>query len=132
VILDTSAVVAILRQEPDAAAFSTAIEKASVRRISAANYVEAGAVIDSEKDPVASRRLDELIRIAEIEIAAVTAEQARIARSAYRSFGRGSGHPAKLNFGDCFAYALAVTTGEPLLFKGDEFKKAGLKPVLGK
>ena len=131
-IVDTSAVVAILRQEPEAAAFAKAIERAPTRRISAVNYVEAGIVIDSEKNPVASRRLDELMRVAEIEIAAITPEQAHTARAAWRSFGRGSGHPAKLNFGDCFAYALAVTTGEPLLFKGEEFKKAGLKPALEK
>ncbi len=129
-IVDASAIVAILRQEPDAADFSMAIERAPVCRISAVNYVEAGVVIDSEKNPVASRRLDELMRVADIEIASITPEQAHAARAAYRSFGRGSGHPAKLNFGDCFAYALAVTTGEPLLFKGEEFKKAGLKQAL--
>ena len=129
-ILDASAVIAILRQEPEAAAFARAIENAPVTRISAANYVEAAIVIDSERNPIASRRVDELLQRAEVEIASVTPEQARLAREAYRNFGRGSGHPAKLNFGDCFAYALAVTAGEPLLFKGDEFKKAGLKPPL--
>lgn len=126
-ILDTSAVIAILRQEPDAARFARAIEKAPVRRISAANYVETAIVIDSQRDAVASRRVDELLQRAEVEIASVTPEQARLAREAYRQFGRGSGHPAKLNFGDCFAYALAATTGEPLLSRGDEFRKAGLK-----
>lgn len=131
-IVDASAVVAILRQEPEAAAFAKAMEEAAVCRISAVNYVEAGVVIDSEKNPVASRRLDELLRIANIEIASVTPEQAHTARAAYRSFGRGSGHPAKLNFGDCFAYALTVTTGEPILFKGEEFTKAGLKSALEK
>ena len=131
-IVDASAIVAILRQEPEAAAFAKAIESAPARSISAVNYVEAGVVIDSERNPVASRRLDELMRIAKIEIAAITPEQAHIARDAWRSFGRGTGHPAKLNFGDCFAYALAVSTGEALLFKGDEFKKAGLKPALEK
>ena len=129
-ILDASAVIAILRQEPEAAVFARAIENAPVTRISAANYVEAAIVIDSERNPIASRRVDELLQRAEVEIASVTPEQARLAREAYRNFGRGSGHPAKLNFGDCFAYALAVTAGEPLLFKGDEFKKAGLKPPL--
>ena len=119
--------VAILRQEADAASFAKAIEKASERRISAVNYVEAAVVIDSEKDPVASRRLDELIERAEVEVAAVTPQHARLAREAYRQFGRGSGHPAKLNLGDCFAYALAVATSEPILAKGDEFLKAGLK-----
>lgn len=126
-ILDASAVVAILRQEREATSFARAIEKADARKISAVNYVEAAAVIDSEKDPVASRRLDELLERAEVEIAAVTPEQARLARNAYRQFGRGSGHPAKLNLGDCFAYALAISTNEPVLAKGREFQKAGLK-----
>lgn len=129
-ILDASAVIAILRQEPDAASLGEAVESAPVRRISAANYVEAAIVIDSERNPVASRRLDDLLERAEVEIAAVTPQQAHLAREAYRNFGRGSGHPAKLNFGDCFAYALSVTTAEPLLCKGAEFKKAGLKLAL--
>jgi ribonuclease VapC len=121
VIVDTSALIAILRAEPDAEAFAEAIELADSRRLSAAGYVEIGAVIDRAGDAVASRRIDELLRTAAISIEAVTEEQARIARAAFRDFGRGSGHPAKLNFGDCFAYALAETTGEPLLFKGNDF-----------
>jgi ribonuclease VapC len=120
-ILDTSAVVAILRDEPEAAAFAEAIEHAARRRISAVNYVEAAAVIDGSRDPIASRRFDELLREAEVAIEAVTENQARIARAAYRDFGKGSGHPAGLNFGDCFAYALAKVKREPLLFKGDDF-----------
>ena len=120
-ILDTSAVIAILRDETDAAQFAEAIEDAENRRMSAVNYVEAAAVIDSSRDPIASRRLDDLLRAAEVKIETVTYSQARIAREAYRDFGRGSGHPAKLNFGDCFAYALAKEMGEPLLFKGDDF-----------
>jgi ribonuclease VapC len=126
-IVDASAVIAILRQEPGAKKFAQAMEAAPVLQMSAANYVEAGIVIDAEKDPIASRRLDDLMRRASIEIAAITPEQAQVARQAYRSFGRGSGHPAKLNLGDCFAYALAVTTGSPLLAKGSEFTKAGLQ-----
>ena len=126
-ILDSSSLIAILRQEPEAGEFAKAIENAPVRRISAANYVETAIVIDSERDPAASRRVDDLIAEARVEIASVTPEQARLARDAYRSFGRGSGHLAKLNFGDCFAYALAVTTREPVLAKGGEFEKAGLK-----
>lgn len=101
--------------------------EASRLQISAANYVEAAVVIDAEKDPIASRRLDDLLQRAKVEIAPITAEHAHLAREAYRNFGRGSGHPAKLNFGDCFAYALAVDSGAPLLAKGDEFKKAGLR-----
>jgi len=126
VILDTSAVIAILRDEPEAAQFAKAIEKAAHRRISAVNYVEAAAVIDASKDPVASRRFDELLEEAEVVIESVTDSQARIARQAYRDFGKGSGHPASLNFGDCFAYALAKAKREPLLFKGKEFALTGL------
>jgi len=123
VIIDTSALVAIFRSESDASRFADAIEQAKTRRISAATYVELGAVIDGARDAVASRRVDEFVEAARITVEPVTEAQARIAREAYRDFGRGSGHAAALNFGDCFAYALAKTTGEPLLFKGDDFSK---------
>ena len=129
-ILDTSAVIAILRDEPDAAAFAEAIEQATHRRISAVNYVEAAAVIDGSRDPIASRRFDELLREADVTIEAVSENQARIARAAYRDFGRGSGHPAKLNFGDCFAYALAKARREPLLFTGDDFAHTDVRRAL--
>lgn len=122
-ILDSSALVAILRDEPEAAAFATAIEAATERRISAVNYVEAAVAIDGSRDPAASRRFDDLLREARILVEPVTIEQARIAREAYRDFGKGSGHPARLNFGDCFAYALAKDAGEPLLFNGDDFRQ---------
>ncbi len=122
-IIDTSAIVAILRQEPEARRFADAMEAAPVRRISATTYVEIGAVIDGSRDPVASRLVDEIIAIAGIVIEPVTAAQARIARDAYRDFGKGSGHAAGLNFGDCFAYALAKATGESLLFKGKDFAR---------
>ena len=82
-----------------------AIERARMRRISAANYLETAVVIDGSRDPVASRRFDELIAAAELRVEPVTGEQAQIARAAYRDFGKGSGHKAGLNFGDCFAYA---------------------------
>jgi len=120
-IVDASAVIAILRQEPEAQAFARAIASAAVRRISAVNYVEAAAVIDGSRDPIASRRFDDLFRAAQLLIEPVTEAQARTAREAYRDFGKGSGHPARLNLGDCFAYALAKVRGEPLLFKGDDF-----------
>lgn len=120
-IVDTSALVAILFAEDDAADYAKAIETAPRRAISAAGYVEAGAVVDRSGDPVARRRLDELLAVAGIVVEPVTAEQARIAREAYRDFGKGSGHRAGLNFGDCFAYALACVSGEPLLWKGDDF-----------
>jgi len=130
-ILDTSAVIAILRMEAEAPEFAGIIERAAQSRISAVNYVEAGAVIDGSKDPVASRRFDELIEAAQIAIEPVTEAQARIARQAYRDFGKASGHPAKLNFGDCFAYALAKATGEPLLFKGQDFSQTDVKVARG-
>jgi ribonuclease VapC len=129
-ILDTSALIAILRDEPEAASYAEAIESATRRRISAANFVEAAAVIDGSRDPIASRRFDDLLQEAQFVIEPVTEAQARIAREAYQDFGRGSGHPAKLNFGDCFAYALAKVTGEPLLFKGDDFSKTDVPSAL--
>src|ERR1700688_900723 len=130
-ILDTSALIAILRFEAEAPEFARIIERAAESaaqpRISAVSYVEAGAVIDGSKDAVASRRFDELIEAAQIAIEPVTEAQARIARQAYRDFGKTSGHPAKLNFGDCFSYALAKSQGEPLLFKGQGFSRTDVK-----
>lgn len=129
-IVDTSALIAILRAEPEAAACAEAIEAAAQRRISAANFVETAIVIDGSRDPIASRRLDDLLTEAQLVIEPVTESQARIARDAYRDYGRGSGHPARLNFGDCFAYALARATGEPLLFKGADFSHTDVAPAL--
>ena len=120
-IIDTSAIIAILREEAEARRFAEASEAAPARRISAASYVEIGAVIDGARDPVASRLVDDLLAAAQIVMEPVSPAQARIAREAYRDFGKGSGHAAGLNFGDCFAYALARATGEPLLYKGDDF-----------
>ena len=120
-ILDTSAVVGILNRAPDAERLEDALVSARNRRVSAATLVELFVVIDGKRDPVRSARLDELLQRSDVEIVDVTAEHARIARSAYRDFGKGSGHLAGLNFGDCFSYALAKVTGEPLLFKGDDF-----------
>jgi ribonuclease VapC len=131
-IIDTSALIAILRDEPDAALYAAAIEDATSRRISAANFLEAAIVIDGSRDAIASRRFDELCVEARLVIEPVTEAQARTAREAYRDFGRGSRHPAKLNFGDCFAYALAKVTGELLLFKGEDFARTDIKPVLSK
>ncbi len=129
-IIDTSAIIAILFSEPDAATHAAAIEAAGQRRISVVNYVEAAVVIDGRRDPVASRRFDDAIREAGISIEPVDEQQARIAREAYRDFGRGSGHPARLNFGDCFAYALARSRAEPLLFKGNDFSQTDITPAL--
>jgi ribonuclease VapC len=128
-IVDTSALIAILRDEPEALSFAQAIENSAVRRVSAANFVEAAVIIDASRDPIASRRFDDLIKEAQIIIEPVTEPQARIAREAYRDFGKGSSHPAKLNFGDCFAYALAKFTGESLLFKGDDLAHTDIKPA---
>jgi ribonuclease VapC len=130
VIIDTSALIAILRDEPGASVYAGAIEAAGVRRLSAASYVEVGAVIDRANDAIASRRVDELLAVTGIGIEAVTTSQARIAREAYRDFGKGSGHAADLNFGDCFSYALAKVTGEPLLFKGEDFQHTDVTPAV--
>jgi ribonuclease VapC len=127
VIIDSSALVAILRGEPETRRFTEAIDAAEICRVSAASYLETAIVIDGPRDPVASRRLDEFFERADIVIAPVTEAQARLARAAYRDFGRTSGHPARLNSGDCFAYALAKDTGEPLLFKGDDFAQTDVK-----
>jgi ribonuclease VapC len=130
VIVDSSALVAIIRAEKDAARFAEALATASAVSMSAVSYVEASVVVDASRDPVASRRFDELVRTAGIVIAEVDETQAQVARQAYRDFGRGSGSPANLNFGDCFSYALASVSGEPLLFKGDEFSHTDLTAAL--
>lgn len=128
-IVDSSALIAILRDEPDADAFALALAADRAPRMSVANYLEVAIVIDSARDPVASRQVDKLVARAGLTLEPVTAEQARVARAAYRDFGRGSGHPAKLNFGDCFAYALARCADEPLLFKGDDFGHTDVEPT---
>jgi ribonuclease VapC len=119
-IVDTSAIIAVLRDESDAAEISAALERAPACRMSAVTYVEAAVVSDSNQNPVLSRRFDELLRDVAMKIEAVTPRQAEIARQAYRDFGKGR-HKAKLNFGDCFAYALAKEMDEPLLYKGRDF-----------
>jgi len=125
-IVDSSVIVAILAGEKQAQAFADALAQAPFRHISAANYVEAAIVVDSRADPIFSRRLEDLIREARIIVDPVTPEQARSAREAYSTFGRGR-HRAGLNFGDCFAYALAKDKGEPLLFKGDDFRRTDVE-----
>ena len=129
-IVETSAIVAIVYREPTRDSCVEAMLDADVVRLSAASLLEAAIVIDSNRDPILSRELDETLRDFAIVIEPVTPDQARIAREAYRDFGRGSGHPAQLNFGDCFAYALAKATGEPLLFVGDDFGHTDVSPVL--
>ncbi|MGI8949335.1 MAG: type II toxin-antitoxin system VapC family toxin [Ornithinimicrobium sp.] len=120
-IIDTSAVVAILKAEPQTQQMVDRMLEEDSPRMSAASYLETAIVVDRLGDPALSRRLDEVLVDLAVEIADVTAAQARIARQAYRDYGKGSGHQAGLNFGDCFSYALAVETREPLLFKGDDF-----------
>lgn len=125
-IVDTSVIIAILREEADAEELAAAVESAEVRRISAATYVEASIVTDANRNPLLSSFLDSFLGRSLISIEPVTVQQARIAREAYRDFGKGR-HRAGLNFGDCFAYALAKDKGEPLLFKGDDFRKTDVE-----
>jgi ribonuclease VapC len=131
VIVDSSALLAILFGEEDAAAFATALATAETRRLSAASWLETAIRIDLSGSPQASGAFDDLVREAGLVVEPVTDEQARIARTAYRSFGKGTGHPAGLNFGDCFAYALSKLTGEPLLFKGDDFRRTDVRAAVG-
>ena len=128
-IVDSSALIAILKGEPESEAFIRAIVDATSAKIAADTLLEAALVVDGLRDAVRSRRFDELVRTLGLEVVPTTADHVAIARSAYRDFGKGSGHPAGLNFGDCFAYALASETGEPLLFKGDDFSHSDLRPV---
>jgi ribonuclease VapC len=129
-IIDASAVLAILLGEKDAAKFARAIEDARDRRMSAASYLEAALVIDNRGDAVAQREFDRFFQRSGITIEPVTLEQARMAREAYRDFGKGH-HRAGLNFGDCFAYALARAHDQPLLYKGRDFSHTDLHSALG-
>ncbi|MEU8195723.1 type II toxin-antitoxin system VapC family toxin [Microbispora amethystogenes] len=129
-IIDTSAIVAILRGEPDAVDLARAIRDAPTRRMSAGTYLELAAVVERARDPAASRLLDDLLARTRVQIMPMTADQARTARRAYCDFGKGSGHKAGLNFGDCFSYALARECQEPLLFKGDDFVRTDVTPAL--
>jgi ribonuclease VapC len=119
-VLDTSALIALLKIEPESARLAAAIESDTTRLISAATVVESGLVIEARYGPAGGRELDLLMVKAGLSIEAVTPEQAEVARGAWRRFGNGR-HTAGLNFGDCFSYALAKVAGEPLLFKGDNF-----------
>jgi ribonuclease VapC len=127
-VLDTSALLAVLLNEPDAPAFRLAIEADPVRLVSAATLVETAIVIEARVGEAGGRELDLLVQKASIEIVAVDAEHADIARHAYRQFGKGR-HAAGLNYGDCFSYALAHAAGEPLLFKGNDLSQTDVTPV---
>jgi ribonuclease VapC len=122
VIVDTSALIAILAREPGFEILDEAITRAPTCRLSAAGLVETSIVLESRGGADARRFLESLLRRAAVSIEPVTAEQALLAREAYSDYGKGR-HPARLNFGDCFSYALAKATGEPLLFTGDDFGK---------
>lgn len=124
-IVDTSVVVSILRGEPDAEQFLLALHAQPGSRISAGSWIELGAVLSGFGTAEIDMDLEALARTARLIVAPVTAEQAEIGRRAYREYGRGH-HPARLNFGDCFAYALARATGEPLLFKGGDFAQTDI------
>ena len=128
-IVDSSALLAILFDENDAATYARAIADADACRISAANFVEVAIVVEAQTRASGSRQFDAFFRRAGIVIEAVTEQQAHIARQAYTDFGKGR-HRAGLNFGDCFAYALAKTSGEKLLFKGEDFKRTDISSAI--
>jgi ribonuclease VapC len=127
-IIDTSALLAILFDEPDGPALLRQIAEAPIRLMSSANAVEAWIVADRHANPAKGPALDALLETLGIDIVPVTVQHARLARTAYHTYGKGR-HPAGLNFGDCFAYALAKATGLPLLFKGDDFGQTDVEVV---
>jgi len=124
-VIDSSALIAILRDEPERADFNRRIEADPARLMSAVSFVETAAVIETRYGLPGRHMVDEFVRHASIEIVGVDLDQAMLARDAYRRFGKGR-HPARLNLGDCFAYALAKATSEPLLFKGEDFSRTDL------
>ena len=128
-ILDTSALAAIFFGEPEAALYTQLIHDAERCLISAANFLELSIVVEGQIGPDAGRQCDAFLRRAGIIIEPFTVEQAYLARQAFLDFGKGR-HAAGLNFGDCFSYALAKITGEPLLFKGEDFRKTDITPAL--
>jgi ribonuclease VapC len=130
-IVDTSAVVAVLLEEPTAPRVRGALTgtEGEVRAMSASSYLELGIVIDRRGKPALSRKVDDLVGRLDLQVVPFDAEQAAVARQAYRDYGRGSGHPASLNFGDCFSYALASVRREPLLFVGENFTHTDVRSV---
>lgn len=125
-VIDTSAVLAILLQEPDAEYYAQAISEDPKHLMSAFSFLEASVVITARKGPAAGHELDLLIYRARIEVVSFNAEQAEVAREAWRRYGKGR-HPAALNLGDCCSYALSQISGEPLLYKGSDFSKTDLR-----
>jgi ribonuclease VapC len=130
VIVDSSALLAIIRDEPSSASCLQTLLSTPANRMSAATFLEAAIVVDRLPDPRDSATFNELIVQLDIIIEPVTVDQARIAQEAHSRFGRGTGHPARLNFGDCFAYALARDLDEPLLFIGNDFTHTDVRRVL--
>ena len=128
-ILDSSALLAVILNEPEEDRFLTAMIDAPVLRMSAGTWLESTIVIDSLKKSAMTRRLEDLKAALRIEIVPVTEEAAMCGRGAHMAFGRGN-HPARLNYGDCFAYALATLSGEKLLFKGNDFAQTDIEPAL--
>lgn len=128
-IIDTSALLAVTFDEPDSAGFAAALGAAPRLQISAATWLEAHIVVHQRKQPLVSARFDELLERLRPEVVPVSQDHASAAWRAYQRFGRGN-HPARLNYGDCFAYALAKVTGEPLLFKGTDFSQTDITPAL--
>jgi ribonuclease VapC len=127
-VIDTSALVAILQGEPERRAFIEAIESADTRRMSVATFVEISVVVEARHGAEGLRNLDRFISRAGIELVAVDAEQGQMARFAFSRFGKGR-HRAALNYGDCFSYALAMVLGEPLLCKGEDFVHSDVKII---
>jgi ribonuclease VapC len=127
-VIDPSALLAILQDEPERRTFNEAIESADTRSLSTAGFVELSIVIEARYGPDGVRDLDLFLSKGGIGLVAVDSDQAHLARRAFRQYGKGR-HPAGLNFGDCFSYALAKSLGEPLLFKGDDFTRTDLQPV---
>ncbi|WP_029088357.1 type II toxin-antitoxin system VapC family toxin [Brevibacterium album] len=133
-IIDTSAMVAIIDREPEGPAFEQRLfafdASGEGNAMSAAAYLEFGIVLERRRASALIRMAENLMDAGRIQLAPVTAAQARIARQAYRDYGKGMGHPAQLNFGDCFSYALAVERDEPLLFKGDDFARTDVRSAV--
>lgn len=130
-VVDTSAVIAILLGEPETESFVQALANDPKRMISAFNALESAIVIEAKKGEAGGRELDLVLHRARIEIIALNSEQVELALTAWRKYGKGN-HPAALNIGDCCAYALAKYSGEPLLFKGEDFSQTDIRPVIGK
>ena len=127
-IIDTSALFAIVNEEPDASLYERAIRDAPHPRMSLATYLEATIVVEGRLDEDKGRELEDLVKGEDIELVPVTLDQVEVAQKAWRDFGKGN-HRAALNYGDCFAYALARTSGEPLLFKGNDFSQTDIPPA---